>query len=171
MASVRGEAISINSHHWNAFPIPARSPRRIQQVEGISMRMSRLEFEAHQARIASQRKPTTRLDKHADGDIRESDLHADILNECKRRGWIAFHGSMAHKTFRTKGEADFCCLADGGRVLFVECKTSTGKLSPEQQGIMAWMSKLGHTFHVVRSFSDFLRICEEALKSDNRRAG
>ena len=52
--------------------------------------MSRLEFEAHQARIASQRKPTARLDISASAGIRELELHADILNECKRRGWIAF---------------------------------------------------------------------------------
>ena len=136
------------------------------------MRMSRLEFEAHQAKIASQRKPTTRLDKHADGDIRESDQHADILNECKRRGWIAFHGSMAHSTFRTPGEPDFVILAPPSnfmkyeRTFLIEVKTRVGKLSPEQLAIHAWAAKLGHTVHVVRSFAEFLDVVKSQRLND-----
>ena len=48
----------------------------------------------------------------------------------RRRGWIALHGSMAERTGRTLGEPDLVILADGGRVLFVECKSRRGKLSP-----------------------------------------
>src|SRR5512146_2355709 len=59
----------------------------------------------------------------------EGDLHNQILDECRRRGWIAFHGSMAKATARTLGEPDFTILADGGRKFFVECKSKTGKLS------------------------------------------
>lgn len=43
-----------------------------------------------------------------DGD--EYKLHEFIIAECKRRSWISFHGSMAHKTFREKGEPDFQLL-------------------------------------------------------------
>ena len=51
------------------------------------------------------------------GIPRESDLHEKIFDECRRRGWIALHGSMAERTCRTLGEPDFVILADGGRVL------------------------------------------------------
>lgn len=88
----------------------------------------------------------------------ESQLHSEILEECKRRGWIAFHGSMAHKTFRTPGEPDLVILRDNGRLTLVECKTATGKLSVDQQAIAAWANKLGHTVHLVRSFEDFINI-------------
>jgi len=91
---------------------------------------------------------------------KESELHKAIIDECKRRGWIAFHGSMAHQTFRTEGEFDFTILADGGRVLLVECKTKTGKLSPEQAAIHHWAKKLGHQPHVVRSFNEFVELCQ-----------
>jgi hypothetical protein len=92
------------------------------------------------------------------GPDRESDLHEEILAECRRRQWIAFHGSMAHKTFRTEGEPDFVILAHGGKMFLVEAKTTTGKLSPAQLGIHAWANKLGHEVHVVRSISEFLTL-------------
>lgn len=86
----------------------------------------------------------------------EGDLHDEIMDECNRRGWIAFHGSMAHRAHRTEGEPDFIIFADAGRVFAVECKSRTGKLSTAQLGIIAWAKKLGHTVYVVQSMSEFL---------------
>lgn len=88
----------------------------------------------------------------------EAELHAKVFDECRRRGWIAFHGSMSERTSRTKGEYDFVILANQSRIFLVECKTAKGKLSPEQQAIHAWSIKLGHTPHVVRSIEEFLKI-------------
>ena len=70
------------------------------------------------------------------------------------------HGSMAERTCRTLGEPDFVILADGGRVLFVECKTKTGKLSPAQAALKFHAEKLGHTVHVVRSLEQFLEVAK-----------
>ena len=92
------------------------------------------------------------------GVVREASLHEEIFDECRRRGWIALHGSMAERTCRTLGEPDFVILADGGRVLFVECKTKTGKLSPTQAALKFHAEKLGHTVHVVRSLEEFLKL-------------
>ena len=92
----------------------------------------------------------------------EADLHEEIFSECRRRGWIALHGSMAERTCRTLGEPDFVILADGGRVLFVECKTRTGKLSPAQAALKFHAEKLGHTVHIVRSLEEFLWIATGA---------
>lgn len=102
---------------------------------------------------------------------KESDLHNQILDECRRRGWIALHGSMASPTRRTEGEPDFVVMgqreaidAVANRrwlepaVWFVEVKTRTGKLSPAQQAFHAHAEKLGHTVHVVRSFDEFLKL-------------
>ena len=69
----------------------------------------------------------------------ESALHEDIRKLCQLRGWLPLHGSMAHKSHRTEGEADFCCLLPGALVVFVECKTKEGKLSKAQQELAAWM--------------------------------
>ena len=94
----------------------------------------------------------------ADAVDYEDGLHNDILDECLRRGWIAFHGSMAHSTFRTPGEPDFVILADGARLFLVECKTRTGKLTKDQQAIAAWARKLGFTIHLIRSMSAFMEL-------------
>lgn len=91
---------------------------------------------------------------------READLHNNIMAECTRRGWIALHGSMAHRAMRTIGEWDFTVVADGGRTFFVEAKANGGKLSTEQAALHAWASKLGHTVHVVRSLEEFLAVAE-----------
>lgn len=97
------------------------------------------------------------------GCDKESELHEQIFAECRRRGWIALHGAMSERTHRTAGEPDFVILR--GRtfemhptVLFVECKTRTGKLSMEQSAMIHHAKRLGHTIHVVRSFEEFLKL-------------
>ena len=35
------------------------------------------------------------------GVARERTLHDQIFDECRSRGWVAFHGSMAARTHRT----------------------------------------------------------------------
>jgi len=92
------------------------------------------------------------------GVVTEASLHEEIFSECRRRGWIALHGSMAERTCRTLGEPDFVILAGGGRVLFVECKSRSGKLSPAQSALKFHAEKLGHTIHVVRSLGEFLKL-------------
>jgi Holliday junction resolvase len=105
--------------------------------------------------------PIDAMFEKAIGDVvHEAELHRQIAEEIKRRGWLAFHGSMAHSTFRTPGEPDFVILADGGKVILVECKSRTGKLSVDQQAIAAWAEKLGHKVHVVRSMQEFLEVCQ-----------
>lgn len=86
---------------------------------------------------------------------RENELHEAIQAECARRGWIALHGAMSRRTYRTLGEPDFIILGDRGRCWHIECKTSTGKLSVDQQAMAAHYRKLGHAYHVVRSLRDF----------------
>lgn len=94
----------------------------------------------------------------------ESELHDQISDWCKERGWLAFHGSMAHRSKRTAGEPDFIIITDDERVLFVECKTKTGKLTVEQNAIRAHIEKLGQKYYVVRSLSEFVDIARKPEK-------
>lgn len=89
---------------------------------------------------------------------REAATHQQIIDECRRRGWLVFHGSMASATARTLGEPDFVICRDGGQTLMVEVKTAIGKLSTDQQAVAAWARKLGHTIYVVRSLEEFLKL-------------
>jgi hypothetical protein len=96
---------------------------------------------------------------------KEADLHNEILAECRRRGWIAVHSRMDLPTTTSVGTADFIIFIDGGKTLAVECKAKSGKLSMEQLSTSAWLSKLGHTLHIVRSFPEFLSICQPVSRA------
>lgn len=96
--------------------------------------------------------------EHRADEGSEADLHNAIIDECRRRGWVFFHGSMAERTSRTLGEPDFQIAGEGGRTWYVECKSRIGKLSPAQRNMKAHLEKLGHAYHVVRSFSEFLEV-------------
>lgn len=134
-------------------------------------RMTLSELQAYEAR----RKPGVIRDlalrEIAKDRMSESDLHSAILNECQRRGWIALHGTMGERTGRTIGEPDFTIIADAGRVFFVECKSATGKLRPEQAALAAWARKLGHTIYVVRSISEFVHLTTSHENPTSNHAG
>jgi hypothetical protein len=85
----------------------------------------------------------------------ESDLHEYIMERVRARGWLAFHGSMAHRTRRTKGEPDFVILSEDGGAFFVECKSKRGKVTTEQQAIIAFAARLGHSISVISSRSEW----------------
>lgn len=93
----------------------------------------------------------------------ESQLHDDIIEFCKSKGWIALHSRMDKRTTRIKGEFDFTCILPNGIVIFCECKTRLGKLSPEQNALIFWMDHLGHKVHVITEVAQFVNICGNAL--------
>jgi hypothetical protein len=94
----------------------------------------------------------------------ESELQNAIAQHCANCNWIAFRGSMTHRTYRTIGEPDFTILLPGGKFLLVECKSKTGKLSIEQKGMALWAARLDHKIHVVRSFDEFTKLAYDTLK-------
>ncbi len=91
---------------------------------------------------------------------RESDLHDQVTDECRRRGWMYIHSQYGVATRSTIGCPDFIVLADNGRVLWVECKRKDGKLSKEQQAFKAMAEKLGHKVHIVRSLTEFVTLAD-----------
>ena len=90
----------------------------------------------------------------------ESQLHNDIIDYCKSKGWLPLHGSMAHRTFRTEGEWDFTIVADNKRVFFIECKKRGGKVTTEQAGLIMHAARLGHAVYVISSMDDFRNVVE-----------
>jgi hypothetical protein len=123
----------------------------ISNAEYIAM-LARRPLLAGNKEVASDSKSTS-----------EKELHQLILDECRVRGWIAFHGSMAHATHRTIGEPDFIILCPFGRAMMVEVKTKTGKLRPEQLAIAAWSERLGHEYYVVRSMRGFMNAVHQRI--------
>jgi hypothetical protein len=87
---------------------------------------------------------------------RERDLHDQILDACTQRRWYVVHSRMDRPTTTALGVPDFVIAMDGGRVLWVECKTRTGKLTSEQEAVKARLERLGHAYVVVRSLREFM---------------
>ena len=133
-------------------------------------RMTTSEYYAHEAKMAA--KTTSKPDTKTGCDD-EAGLHYEIIQECKRNGWLYMHSDMSRNTTITPGCPDFIILCDPvltghhyetgpefmiPRVLLIECKTRTGKQTPEQLQFAAHAKKLGHTVHVVRSFEEFCEV-------------
>ena len=87
---------------------------------------------------------------------RESDLHGQIMDDIRRRGWLAVHSRMDMASTTACGVPDFGIVADGGQTYWIECKARGGKLTEEQQAFGAAAQKLGHRYAVVWNFAQYL---------------
>ncbi|MGA2685901.1 MAG: hypothetical protein ABSF51_12705 [Verrucomicrobiota bacterium] len=97
----------------------------------------------------------------ADAVDSEGALHDEIISECRARLWPVIHSRMDAKTTTAKGAPDFVIFADAGRVFAVECKTRTGKQTPEQIGWQMLLERNGHAYRIVRSMADFLAVVNQ----------
>jgi len=128
-------------------------------------RWSQTELDAFLARRAASRTGTPlNSDSTAPagtrGELRESKIRADVIEYCRVRGWLVFSGTTAHATGRTVGEPDLTVAAHLGLVYFVELKSKTGKLRPEQAAVATWLERLGHKWLLVRSLKEFIAATE-----------
>ena len=95
---------------------------------------------------------------------RESDIQATI------RDWLRWHGWFCWKVHQSlgsyKGVSDLVAIK-AGRVLFIEVKTSTGRLGVHQQAFRDELTRHGGTYIVARSIEDV----EQALKALQQGVG
>ncbi len=89
---------------------------------------------------------------------READLHDQILGYCRAKGWPVVHSRMDVPQTAGVGTPDFVVALPAGRVVWVEAKTRTGKLRPEQQAWLTALRAVGHKAEVVRSFAEFVAV-------------
>lgn len=95
-----------------------------------------------------------------EGVEKESDLHDQIQQFCRDRGWVCIHSRMDRAATNQVGTPDFILGADDGRVFWIECKRKNAKCSPAQNAMLAWLLKNGQKACVVRSMAEF----REAIK-------
>lgn len=137
--------------------------------------MTEFEWREHERRLSARKVANSSgamaiaYDEPANGKtLQEAEIHAEIVNYCKSKGWLAFHGSMAHRAMRNPGEPDFCVVMDYGIVLFVEVKRDKrAKVSIEQLATLAMLKKLGANACIVHSLTEFLAEVEK-VKNPNK---
>lgn len=120
--------------------------------------MTQLEVDRHEARLKPHREPVGSPD---DFTGREAELHNQIELDIRARRWLYIHSRTDRATTTAKGVPDFVVFSGGGKVLFIEVKTKTGKLSPEQRAWQYCSEALDYQFHIVRSMADWLKIAAE----------
>ena len=89
---------------------------------------------------------------------KEMDLQDQIRAFLRERRWAFVWSPMGGPTTTTPGLTDFVIAAPGGRTLWIETKSRTAKLRPEQIGFKMLLEAQGHEHHVVRSYREFCNI-------------
>ena len=77
--------------------------------------------------------------------MRESAVERKLVAGLRARGWRA----LKFVSPGTDGVPDRICLGPGGRVVFVEVKTDTGRLSAVQRAQIERLRRSGHDVRVL----------------------
>jgi hypothetical protein len=110
------------------------------------------QYRMHLAKTANSKPPC------ANPATDESKLQDDIEQYCLSKGWYPIRSRMDRPTTVMPGCPDLIIFADNGRNFQVECKAKNRKQTTEQMAAQAWLNKLGHNYHLVRSFEEFLEV-------------
>jgi RecB family endonuclease NucS len=89
---------------------------------------------------------------------KESELHRAIINDCQQRRYYVVHSRCDRATTQSKGVPDLIIAMQGGKVVWVEVKVGKNKLSAEQTITRHVLLALGHDYHLVTSFSQWIKI-------------
>lgn len=111
------------------------------------------EMLARTERRCAKAKPIREID---DAVEKESELQQQIRGFLRDKRWPFVWSPMYLRTSTGIGTVDFIVAAPKGRTLWVEAKSKTGKLKPEQIGFQMLLEANGHEHYVVRSYREFL---------------
>jgi hypothetical protein len=88
----------------------------------------------------------------------EKDLQAKAEKLCRERGYHFFHDRS--RGANVPGQTDLVIALPKGRTVWVELKSKHGRLSADQKRVRMMLSALGHEWHDVRSYSQFVSILD-----------
>lgn len=93
-------------------------------------------------------------------EVGKEGIQDEIAKFCNSQfpRWKFIHSRTDRRSTTPVGSPDFVVFIPGGRVLCVECKSKSGKLSIEQLAWSKEMGMIGHTIHVVRSLGEFIAL-------------
>ena len=114
----------------------------------------------HELRVAAGKRHPAAASSGEEREVGMGGLHQKITQHCDSQWprWKCIHCRTDKRSTVGVGVHDFTIYLPGGRLLNVECKTRTGKPTPEQLAWAKELEMLGHTVHVVRSMEEFLAL-------------
>jgi hypothetical protein len=98
----------------------------------------------------------------------ERDQHKIFWNYCLLKDITVDYHNPTKKTTNRKGWPDFPCYKDG-RVLFIEFKSLTGRLSKDQKERREELERQGFKYVVVTAASDAIEIVQTYLLQTHKR--
>lgn len=92
----------------------------------------------------------------------ESELQRKVLNLGKENGWAIFHDRS--RKMNDPGWGDNFIFLPDHKIVLIELKSETGRLSKEQKDLRLILNYLGHPVYMARSYKRVLEIINEELK-------
>jgi RecB family endonuclease NucS len=97
----------------------------------------------------------------------EKELQAAVEKLLQMKGWMYFHMPGAAAVGNPRGWPDLLCFGPRGRLVLIELKTGTGKVSAEQHKRFVSLDRIGHFVHVCRSVADVRRAITTGAKDED----
>lgn len=107
----------------------------------------------YQEMLARTQRNAGRLPPQGESIANESDLHNEIIELCRSKGWYYVHSRMDRKTTTALGVPDFVIATENG-VAFLECKAKGGKPTPAQLATIAHLKKLNRIAAIVTNMDE-----------------
>ena len=108
------------------------------------------------ARLGMDRQPA-QAETVSTVTLEVAQLHIPIMSWCDHNRVPYIHSRTDKASTTAKGTPDFALFLRGKAIL-VECKTRTGKLTPEQLAWKVVAELQGFTVHIVRDWDSFLAL-------------
>lgn len=119
------------------------------------MGISNSDYHMMLSRLEKQQKVRPDLKEIDDAIDEENKLQGEIIKFLNERQWYFVWSPMWMRTSTKRGTPDFVIAAPGGRTLWIECKSRTGKSSDAQKGAAKVLTAQDHEHYVVRSYRQF----------------
>ncbi len=92
------------------------------------------------AKDLTPRPPLDPIEAEIDDKAAEKAFQADVIKFARKNGWKHYHTYDSRRS--AKGFPDLV-LVRGGRLIFAELKSATGRMMPDQEEWIAALSRVG----------------------------
>lgn len=111
-----------------------------------------------QEMIARTERNAGRIPMPTDAVEVESELHQEIIDLCKRRGWFYVRSRMDKRTTQAIGVPDFIIAADDGKTIWIEAKAKGNKPTTEQLATITFLKAKGHLAGLAYNMADVMNL-------------